>query len=1053
LLINKEIYLNMAVTLINVKWGIVMQRKLAVIIACVGLAVLPLSVQALGFGGIKLSSSLNEKLNAEVALSSATKNDIKSLKIRLATEEAFLRAGIARNGFLNGLEFKVKQYSDGNYYIHITTEERVREPFLDFLLDISWKNGRMLREYTMLIDPPGRAPTQPATKATPIIAATVAPEPVLEPAPVIETAPEIAAVVDAIPEPVQMSEAVAEVEEAVTPEVIDNQKQEEVAKAIEESFAKAASKPTAEVFDPESAFVEDGSDELWPRIPLSDYSEGGSVKTQQVTEQGSLDYGITKANDNLWNVAEKLRQGNKNISVYQMMMALLQSNPDAFDGNNVHRLKVGHVLRIEDVSTLTALTRKGAANAYIEQTNAWNNYRKQTAGTVSTQAIVADNTQEEMISETETSGELILSSPSGENLNSGGGANEETLNNDLATMRDQLRQSKADAGTNRTRNIELNEKLQLLEEELSRLQRSISIKDDELAALQQKLSVSGIEDAASVVTPKEAKDPHVKDEVAVEPKVEAAPETTAVPTPPVSAPSVASEEKTKAEAIKTEEGVMDIVMGVAASIAAVVSGLLAGGSLLFIAAPIALILLVLLAVMIKRRRQGDKFQESILTGAATETDEAATTDPSTVSEESSFLSDFAMSGAGEIEADDSEVDPLTEADVFIAYGRHEAAEERLNEAISNEPERLDLRAKMLELHHATKNKEAFETGAEALYASLDENKEENLLWQKIIDLGVEIAPENPLFIKEVIEEADTAVVTNDEPVEAAMSDSEVMDIGLETGVFEADDLSAAESDDSDLDMDFDLDLDKDIEVFTAEEDKDKADMDFNLELDTDETTTAEPGVVEDAASTQELAADLDMTATVLADADDSGLDFNLEVDNTTAEDSETDTKLENEETKLTDDNALDFNLDMDGASESEQTTEPEITETETSDNNLDFELGMSDDNSTDEKPEDKIDTNSLELEDDFSIDSLSEESDSALDDSLDDSTLDLSLDDESDTDDELVSGDEVGTKLDLAKAYIDMGDPEGARSILSEVMEEGSDSQKEEAQELMGQIV
>jgi len=1027
-----------------------MQRKLAVIIACVGLAISPLSVQALGFGGIKLSSSLNEKLNAEVALLSATKNDIKSLKIRLATEEAFLRAGISRNGFLNGLEFKVKQYSDGNYYIHITTEERVREPFLDFLLDISWKNGRMLREYTMLIDPPGRAPTQPSTKPTPIIAATVVPEP--EPAPAIETAPEIAAVVEAIPEPVQMSEAVAEVEEAVTPEVIDNQKQEEVAKAIEESFAKAASKPTAEVFDPESAFVEDGSDELWPRIPLSDYSEEGAVKTPAVTEQGSLDYGITKANDNLWNVAEKLRQGNKNISVYQMMMALLQSNPDAFDGNNVHRLKVGHVLRIEDVSTLTALTRKGAANAYIEQTNAWNNYRKQTAGTVGTQAIIADNTQKEITSETETSGELILSSPSGENLNSGGGANEETLNNDLATIRDQLRQSKADAGTNRTRNIELNEKLQLLEEELNRLQRSISIKDDELAALQQKLSVSGIENTDSVVAPKEVKEPDVKDEAAVEPRVEVAPEPTAVPTSPVSAPSVASEEKTKEEAIKTEEGVMDIVMGIAASITAVVSGLLAGGSLLFIAAPIALILLVLLAVMIKRRRQGDKFQESILTGAATETDEAATTDSSTVSEESSFLSDFAMSGAGEIEADDGEVDPLTEADVFIAYGRHEAAEERLNEAISNEPERLDLRAKMLELHHATKNKEAFETGAEALYASLDENKEENLLWQKIIDLGVEIAPENPLFIKEVVEEDDTTVVTNDEPVEAAMSDSEVMDIGLETGVFEADDLSAAESNDSDLDMDFDLDLDKDIEVFTAEEDK--ADMDFNLELDTDETTKAEADVVEDATSTLELDADLDMTATVLTDADDSGLDFNLEVDNTTAEDSETDTKFEAEETKLTDDNTLDFNLDMGDASESEQTTEPEVTETETSDNDLDFELGMSGDNSTDEKSEDKAETNSLELEDDFSIDQLSEESDSALDDSLDDSTLDLSLDDEvTDTDDELVSGDEVGTKLDLAKAYIDMGDPEGARSILSEVMEEGSDSQKEEAQELMGQIV
>ena len=1024
-----------------------MQRKLAVIIACVGLAISPLSVQALGFGGIKLSSSLNEKLNAEVALLSATKNDIQSLKIRLATEEAFLRAGISRNAFLNGLEFKVKQSSDGNYYIHITTEERVREPFLDFLLDISWKNGRMLREYTMLIDPPGRVPTQQAAKPSPIIAATVEPEPVLEPAPVIESETETAPVVEVVPEPVQITEPAVEVEATVTPDVIANEKQEQVAKAIEESFAKAASQITPEAFDPESAFVEDGSDELWPRIPLSDYSEEGAVKTQSLTEQGSLDYGITKANDNLWNIAEKLRQGNKNISVYQMMMALLQSNPDAFDGNNVHRLKVGHVLRIEDVSTLTALTRKEAANAYIEQTNSWNNYRDQTAGTVSTQAIIADNTEKEMVSETEASGELTLSSPSGEALNSGGGANEETLNNDLATMREQLRQSKADAGTNRTRNIELNEKLQLLEEELNRLQRSISIKDDELAALQQKLSASGVENTTPAATPKEVKEPVAAEAVIAEPKIESAsaPEAiTAVPTPAAPAPPVTTE-GTAEEKNQTEEGVMDIVMGVVASIAAVASGLFAGGSLLFIAAPIALILLVLLAVMIKRRRQGDKFQESILSGAATETDEAATTDSSTVSEESSFLSDFAMSGAGDIEADDSEVDPLTEADVFIAYGRHEAAEERLNEAISNEPERLDLRAKMLELHHATKNKAAFETGAEAFYSSLGEDKEENPFWQKIVDLGVEIAPENPLFVKEIITEPVTDDLTTDEPAEAAMSDSEVMDIGLETGVFEAGDLSASDSADSDLDMDFDLDLDKDIEAFTSEEEKDEANMDFNLELDSDATT--ETDTIEKAATTQELAADLDMEATVLTDTDDTGLDFNLETDTTATE------KPEAEETELSDDNALDFNLDIGDSSELEPSAEPEVAETESNDNNLDFDLELSDDISTEEKPEEKVETNSAEPEDDFSLDSLSDELESATDDNLDGSALDLSLDDENETDDELVSGDEVGTKLDLAKAYIDMGDPEGARSILSEVMEEGSDSQKEEAQELIGQIV
>ena len=162
-----------------------MLRKLAVFIISAGLTMSPLSVQALGFGGIKLKSSLNDKLNAEVSLLSASANDIQSLTINLATEEAFLRSGIDRTALLNKLKFKVKQRSNGDYYIHVTTSETVREPFMNFLLELNWKNGRMLREYTMLIDPPGRAPKQFA-EPVPVVAETIAPEPEMEIEPEVE---------------------------------------------------------------------------------------------------------------------------------------------------------------------------------------------------------------------------------------------------------------------------------------------------------------------------------------------------------------------------------------------------------------------------------------------------------------------------------------------------------------------------------------------------------------------------------------------------------------------------------------------------------------------------------------------------------------------------------------------------------------------------------------------------------------------------------------------------------------------------------------------------
>ena len=154
-----------------------MLRKLAVFIVSAGLTMSPLSVQALGFGGIKLKSSLNEKLNAEVSLLSASANDIQSLTINLATEEAFLRSGIDRTALLNKLKFKIKQHSNGDYYIHVTTTETVREPFMNFLLEMNWKNGRMLREYTMLIDPPGRAAPKQFAEPAPVVAETITPEP------------------------------------------------------------------------------------------------------------------------------------------------------------------------------------------------------------------------------------------------------------------------------------------------------------------------------------------------------------------------------------------------------------------------------------------------------------------------------------------------------------------------------------------------------------------------------------------------------------------------------------------------------------------------------------------------------------------------------------------------------------------------------------------------------------------------------------------------------------------------------------------------------------
>ncbi len=115
-------------------------------------------VVALGLGEIELKSALNQPLDAEVELLAARPEELQELKVEVGSAQAFASAGIERTLFLNKLQFDVKTKADGRAVVKITSRDVVREPFLDFLLEISWSKGRLLREYTVLVDPPVTMP-------------------------------------------------------------------------------------------------------------------------------------------------------------------------------------------------------------------------------------------------------------------------------------------------------------------------------------------------------------------------------------------------------------------------------------------------------------------------------------------------------------------------------------------------------------------------------------------------------------------------------------------------------------------------------------------------------------------------------------------------------------------------------------------------------------------------------------------------------------------------------------------------------------------------------
>jgi pilus assembly protein FimV len=111
-------------------------------------------VNALGLGGISVNSALNEPLDARIQLISASPTQIEDLRVGLASADVFRRAGIDRPFLLSKLRFKAIASEQGASYIQVTTRETIREPFLDFLIEVSWAGGSLIREFTVLLDPP-----------------------------------------------------------------------------------------------------------------------------------------------------------------------------------------------------------------------------------------------------------------------------------------------------------------------------------------------------------------------------------------------------------------------------------------------------------------------------------------------------------------------------------------------------------------------------------------------------------------------------------------------------------------------------------------------------------------------------------------------------------------------------------------------------------------------------------------------------------------------------------------------------------------------------------
>jgi len=260
---------------------------------------------ALGLGDIHLESALNEPLRAEIDLVAATPEELAGLRATLAANDAFVRYGIDRPSFLSSLAFKVGKSKDKRDVLLVTSSQSISEPFVTFLVEVNWSRGRLMREYTLLLDPPVYSPGETAAGAAPVTAAVTTPPARAKAAPAAQAAPSQAA-----PNAAQTMPAPAR---PVT-----------------------QTQPLAEANS---------------RLPVS--ANGYQVKT----------------GDTLSKIAASLNGGTI-PQVDQTMIALFHDNPQAFD-HNINILRKGSILRIPGADEIAALNQREAISEVNRQMAAW----------------------------------------------------------------------------------------------------------------------------------------------------------------------------------------------------------------------------------------------------------------------------------------------------------------------------------------------------------------------------------------------------------------------------------------------------------------------------------------------------------------------------------------------------------------------------------------------------------------------------------------------------------------------------------------------------------
>ena len=684
------------------------------------LAVSASDASALGLGRVTVQSALGEPLRADIDVPEINAEEAASLRAAIASPEAFRAAGFEYSAAMANIQITLQRRPDGRYFLHLSSQRPVNDPFIDLILEANWSSGRIVRDYTMLFDPPNLR----------------------------QSAPPVAAEVSPAARPAQTPPAAA----------------------------PQASRPPAATTAPTARTPA-------PRLPAAAKPAPGDGK--QVTVKSG-------------ETASRIAAANKptTVSLDQMLVALLRGNPEAFIGGNVNRLKAGAVLDVPTAEQAEQVSTGEASRSIIAQSRDFNEFRRRLAEGLPTSSVDASQRQssgrvqaqvEEKKPAPATSDKLTLSKGAIQDKASADKIARDRAAKDDATRVAELSKnisdlnklgtatgptsagaaSSAKAGLPLPVGVASAAKAASAPLAASPAVSASSVKASASAPVAAPMASASVAKAASspaaagpMASASVAKPASAPAVAAVSPPA-SAPVAVAVPAPVASAASSAMATATvpaasvaaSPTATRASAPVAATAPTVPASAArrasppppvetSLVDDLLENP---IGPASVAGVLALLLGFGFYRAQQRKKstqvdssFLESRLQpdsffgasgGQRIDTNEGNATGSSMV------YSPSQLDAAGD-------VDPVAEADVYLAYGRDLQAEEILKEAMRTTPQRVAVHGKLLEIYAKRRDAKAFELIAtEAFNLTRGEGPE----WEHISELGQTLDPANPLY--------------------------------------------------------------------------------------------------------------------------------------------------------------------------------------------------------------------------------------------------------------------------------------------------------------------